>query len=65
MLVVDTAVVFKAGTLGSPVVRDVPQDIFPLVLLVRPDADDVFALESVSPRLQDPGNCGVPTGGLG
>jgi len=65
MLAVDTAVVFKAGTLRSPVVRDVPQDISPQVLLARPDAGDLFALESVSPRLQDPGNCGVPIGGLG
>ena len=62
---VDTAVVFKVGTLWSPVVRDVPQDIFPPVLLVRPNTGDVFALESVSPRLQDPGNCGVSIGGLG
>ena len=60
---VDTAVVFKVGTLRSPVVSDVPQDIFPPILLVRPDADDVLALESVSPRLQDPGNCGVSIGG--
>lgn len=65
MLVVDTAVVFKAGTLRSPVVRDVPQDIFPPVFPVRQDTGDVFALESVSLRLEDPGNCGVSIGGLG
>ena len=64
MLVVDTAVAFEVGTPRSPVVRDVPHDIFPPVLLVRSDAGDVFALESVSPRLQDPGNCGVSIGGL-
>lgn len=56
---VDTAVVFKAGTLRSPVVRDVPQGIFPPVLLVRSDANDVFAFENVSPRFQDPGHCGL------
>ena len=61
----DTAVVFKVGILRSLVVRDVPQDIFPPVLLVRPDAGDVFALESVSPRLQDPENCGVSIRGPG
>ena len=65
MLVADTAVVFKVGILRSLVVRDVPQDIFPLVLLVRLDAGDVFALENGSPRLQDPGNCGVLIGGPG